>query len=157
MITTLVMILRWTVGYNDTLLILPIKTASFFQISAQYFPHSITSHNTILPSIIIHVGVPLAKSDPFSELTGENNIAPLDPNGGHSTLQMTYHYHAIPTIFFDCETGWDSTNLVWATSAPDGNHSPLIGYVDTSSRDTPSRNTLSHNGPSHKIKTHSRP
>ena len=51
-------------------------------------------------------GVPLAKADPYSELTDQNNIAPLDPNGGHSTLQLTYHYHAIPTIFFTCQTGY---------------------------------------------------
>lgn len=41
---------------------------------------------------------------------------------------MTYHYHAIPTIFFDCQSGWDPTNLVWAKAAPDGNHSPQIGW-----------------------------
>jgi hypothetical protein len=73
-------------------------------------------------------GVPLAKSDPFDKLTSQNNIAPLDPNGGHSTLQMTYHYHAIPTIFFECSTGWDATNTVWAEAAPDGQHSPQIGW-----------------------------
>jgi YHYH protein len=73
-------------------------------------------------------GVPLAKADPYSELMDQNNIAPLDPNGGHSTLQLTYHYHAIPTIFFTCQTGWDPTNLRWAESAPDKQHSPLIGW-----------------------------
>jgi len=73
-------------------------------------------------------GVALAKNDPFEELSGQNNIAPLDENGGHSTLQFTYHYHAIPTIFFECETGWDSTNKVWATSAPNQDHSPQIGW-----------------------------
>ena len=74
-------------------------------------------------------GVPLAKSDPFDELMGQNNIAPLDPYGGHSTLQLTYHYHAIPTAFFTCQSGWDATHQVWATAAPDGNHSPLIGWA----------------------------
>lgn len=73
-------------------------------------------------------GVPLTKSDPFDKLTGQNNIAPLDPNGGHSTLQMTYHYHSIPTIFFDCSTGWDPTKMCWAEEAPDGQHSPQIGW-----------------------------
>ena len=34
----------------------------------------------------------------------------------------------MPTIFFDCQSGWDATNKVWATSAPDGEHSPLVGW-----------------------------
>ena len=42
---------------------------------------------------------------------------------------MTYHYHAIPTIFFDCATGWDATHSVWADQAPDDSHSPLIGWA----------------------------
>ena len=98
------------------------------KLLSQYsFIHSIPPPPPLSLSLFFFAGVPLAKSDPFSELNGQNNIAPLDPNGGHSTLQMTYHYHAIPTIFFDCESGWDSSNLVWADAAPDGNHSPLIG------------------------------
>ena len=39
-----------------------------------------------------------------------------------------YSLTFIPTIFFDCQSGWDPTNLVWAESAPDGNHSPQIGW-----------------------------
>ena len=74
-------------------------------------------------------GVPLAKCDPFDKLLSENNIAPLDSYGGHSTLEMTYHYHAIPTIFFDCESGWDATHSVWADQAPDASHSPMIGWA----------------------------
>jgi hypothetical protein len=65
--------------------------------------------------------------DPYAELMEQNNIAPLDYNGGHTTPQNTYHYHAIPTIFFTCATGWDPTNHVWATEGPDGQHSVQIG------------------------------
>lgn len=39
------------------------------------------------------------------------------------------HYHALPTAFFNCSTGWDSTNKAWAPSAPDGRHSPLVGWA----------------------------
>ena len=48
----------------------------------------------------------------------------------HHIFILTCHYHppySHPTIFFVCESGWDSTNLVWAEAAPDGNHSPQIG------------------------------
>jgi len=41
---------------------------------------------------------------------------------------MCRQYHAIPTIFFECESGWDATNKVWATSAPNQDHSPQIGW-----------------------------
>ena len=74
-------------------------------------------------------GVPLAPADPYAFLTGANNIAPLDRFGGHATLQYVYHYHGIPTSYFNCSQGWDAVQQTWSTSAPDGQHSPLIGWM----------------------------
>ncbi len=62
-------------------------------------------------------------------LANANNPAPLDWYGGHATLQFVYHFHAIPTAYFTCASGWDATNHVWAPAAPDGQHSPLIGWA----------------------------
>jgi len=44
-------------------------------------------------------GVPLAKGDPYNELKAENNVAPFDTFGGHSTLQYTYHVRPPPHLF----------------------------------------------------------
>jgi hypothetical protein len=44
-------------------------------------------------------------------------------------LRYVYHFHAIPTNYFTCASGWDGTNRVWAAAAPDGRHSPLIGWA----------------------------
>lgn len=74
-------------------------------------------------------GVILAPADPYAFLTGANNIAPLDQYGGHATLQYVYHYHGIPTSFFNCSQGWDGTHLTWAAAAPNGQHSPQIGWM----------------------------
>jgi hypothetical protein len=74
-------------------------------------------------------GVPLTKADPLVMLSNANNPAPLDWYGGHATLQYVYHFHAIPTNYFTCATGWDATHHVWAPAAPDGAHSPLIGWA----------------------------
>ena len=74
-------------------------------------------------------GILLAPADPYSFLNGGNQIAPLDQYGAHATLQNVYHYHGIPTSFFNCSQGWDSTRFSWASVAPDGQHSPLIGWM----------------------------
>ena len=74
-------------------------------------------------------GVLLAPADPYSFLNGANQIAPLDQFGAHATLQNVYHYHGIPSSFFSCAQGWDSKTYSWASSAPDGLHSPLIGWM----------------------------
>lgn len=73
--------------------------------------------------------VPLAPADPLAMLSGANNPAPLDWFGGHATLQYVYHYHSVPSHTFNCSSGWDATNHVWATAAADGLHSTLIGWA----------------------------
>jgi hypothetical protein len=103
-------------------------------------------------------GVVLAPADPYTFLTSANNIAPLDAYGGHATLQFVYHCacppvppglpcrslthlsappavrlvssdHGIPTSFFNCSQGWDALHQTWAAAAPNGQHSPLIGWM----------------------------
>ena len=74
-------------------------------------------------------GVVLAPADPYAFLTSANNIAPLDQYGGHATLQFIYHYHGIPTSFFNCSQGWDALHFTWASAAPNGQHSPQIGWM----------------------------
>lgn len=52
-----------------------------------------------------------------------------DDRSTHSNPRRTDHYHAIPTAFFNCSTGWDSVNHAWADAAPNGQHSPPIGWA----------------------------
>ena len=142
------------------------RTGCRRRLSGPYLGHYIGPYKAafprlahLYPSSPLWCGRPLLTPHPMNHHS-QNNIAPLDENGGHSTLQFTYHvrptlhppfptgsrlsltllhvspmictlyiqYHAIPTIFFECTSGWDATNKVWATSAPDKQHSPLIGW-----------------------------
>jgi len=74
-------------------------------------------------------GVLFGPADPYYFLTNANQIAPLDEYGAHATLQNVYHYHGIPSSFFNCSQGWDSQKKSWSSAAPDGLHSPLIGWM----------------------------
>ncbi len=78
-------------------------------------------------------GVPLARvAPPAAEAAqaARNTFEPLDLSGGRVVAPAgVYVYAAPPTAGTACAGGWDAAGRAWAPAAPDGRHSPLLGWA----------------------------
>ncbi len=50
-------------------------------------------------------GVRFFPPEPVNRITAFQNIAPLDPNGGHTGFGHEYHYHRAPSVMNDDKSG----------------------------------------------------